>query len=85
MPQPLADHPVLSNEAVYLWSYFLELHRSRGSNGFGSNPISYGEIADWVRLTGKTLASWEVKAITKADTAYLIVQNEHAANKAKQT
>ncbi len=56
---------------VHVWGMFLELHHARGGNGFGANPIAYGEIVAWMRLTGNCPSAFEVGAIKALDGVYL--------------
>lgn len=64
------------------WADFLELHSARTSNGFGANPITFVELDAWVRLTGNTLTSTDVKVIKMLDSVYLKFQAEQQASKA---
>ena len=58
----------------HCWSWFGELSRTRSSNGFGQNPISYSEIDAWSRLTNIELTPLEVNAIIRLDSAYLNIR-----------
>lgn len=49
------------------WKWFWELDRGRGGTGFGANPISWSEMAEWMRVTGSRPARWEIEAITEMD------------------
>jgi hypothetical protein len=70
MPEELNIEP-LPSSAVYLWNWFLEMHRGRSSNGFGANAISFLEIFAWQRVKGQTLTDWEVEGILAMDAAFL--------------
>lgn len=50
---------------------FLELDRCRSSAGFGPSPISYADIAAWIRLHGVALSGWEVDTLCEMDAAAL--------------
>lgn len=63
--------PHIPEEIVYLWNAFTRIARARTSNGFGPNPISWGEVESYNRLTRANLAGWEVEAIMALDDAYL--------------
>jgi hypothetical protein len=60
----------------YLWGYFTEIDRRRTSNGFGMNPISYGELEAWTRLTGNTLSSFELEILDVFEEAALRHRNK---------
>lgn len=61
---------------VHCWYWFLELNRTRTSNGFGQNPISYAEVASWSQLTGVVPEPLEVQAMMMLDANYMAVQAE---------
>jgi hypothetical protein len=67
----------------HCWSWFGELSRTRSSNGFGQNPISYSEIDAWSRLISIDLTPLEVSAIIRLDSAYLNIQAEQIAKRSK--
>ena len=73
MPEELAEAPELPELARHSGVWFLELNAARSSNGFGTSPISYGEIMSWKLLVGVELAPWEVKAIREIDRKYIDV------------
>jgi hypothetical protein len=47
----------------------------RGSNGFGFLPIGHLEIDAWQRITGNSLAPWELRAINAMDVEKLQLLN----------
>lgn len=61
----------LPAQVKYLWDYFAELNRARGSNGFGPSPLSFSDIASWQALTGNSLDPWELRALLAIDAHYL--------------
>jgi hypothetical protein len=68
----------------YCWTWFdKELSRTRSSNEFGKNPISYSEIYAWSRLTNIELTPLEVSIIVGLDNAYLTIQAEQIAKRRK--
>lgn len=73
--------PRLPREMRYLWRSFLQLHRARGSNGWGPNPIAWSEIDAFCRLTESTLDPWEVEALCALDEAFM----ESAASSSEVT
>ena len=65
----------------YLWGWFLELNRTRSSNGFGLNPINYVDIDAWSRLTNRKPTALDVFALTQLDAAFLTVQAKQSQKK----
>lgn len=78
MPE-LDDAPTLPDDLLYLWEWFLQLHRSRGGSGFGLMGITYEGIRAWCDVTGAEPHGWEIEAIKRADNAYCDVVNEPKA------
>lgn len=70
-PQALRDAPPCPAGCEELWAIFNELHACRGSNGFGPVRISYVDLDAFQRVTGISLAPWEIDAIRRADRAYM--------------
>ena len=68
----VAPAPVLPAALSYLWNHFAMLHRCRGNNGFGPNPISWSEMQAYCYMTGARLAPWEVEAIRLLDDEFLL-------------
>lgn len=50
-----------------VWTWFLELNKTRGSNGFTPSPISYMEIKAWSDLTNRKPTSHQVALINELD------------------
>jgi hypothetical protein len=63
-------------ELAYLWGWFQELSATRGSNGWGPNPITYTEVATWARLTGTIIRPMEVRLIMTLDGLFRIAVSE---------
>lgn len=68
---------------MYIWEWFMDLHRSRGSNGFGVNPLSWTEIKSWSDLMRKDLEVWEVQVIKNIDGLFLTQWHEDNKKKDK--
>ena len=68
---------------TYCLDWFDLLSRTRSSNGFGQNAISYLEIDAWSRLTNIELTQVEVNAIIQIDSAYLTIQAKQIAQRSK--
>ncbi|WP_437411788.1 phage tail assembly chaperone [Sinorhizobium meliloti] len=60
---------------VHIWDWFVELHNSRQS-GFSANPISFGEIEAFCRLTGALIDPWELSVIRRMDQVVLSIINK---------
>ena len=54
-----------------IWSVFLALDGARGSNGWGPNPIKFGDIETWSRLMREPVRPFEVEIIRALDDAYM--------------
>jgi hypothetical protein len=76
--------PELPPAAKWIVDLFLELNSGRGSNGFGPNPISFTEIANYCGLMKRDLWPWVIKAVKKIDSAYLNASSQAAAEKKPQ-
>lgn len=66
-------------QGEHLLEWFFALDAARSSNGMGANPIGYGELDAWSRLTGAEPSPQEVVILKRMDTAYLNELNK--ANK----
>jgi hypothetical protein len=67
----LVDAAALPAGCEELWRVFNELHACRGNYGFGPVRITYADIDAFQRVSGMRLHPWEIKAIRRADAAYL--------------
>lgn len=74
----LRNGPKLPHGCEGLWATFLDLHNSRGSTGFGPAPIRFVDFHAYESVSGIKLAQWELRAIRKADNAYLRREAERA-------
>lgn len=63
-------------ELEYVFHWFLDLSRRRGSNGFGPNPLSALEVHAWCQLSGHQLTPWEFGIVTDLDQLWLKVWSE---------
>ena len=71
LPIELVEEPQIPECLDYVWQWFIELNRTRSSNGFSMNPISYSEIDSWARVTGTPINPFEVQLIKDLDTLFL--------------
>lgn len=68
----VANLPVLPEGCEQLWSDFLDLSVARGSTGFGPARISWLDLDAYQRVLGFRLSGWQIEAIRKADTAFMV-------------
>lgn len=61
----------MPQELQYIWYWFLMLHNTRSSNGFGLNPISYQDMWFFFQIEGVEPESWEVDLIKQFDNIYM--------------
>lgn len=66
--------PPIPAAVVYLWATFIRLHNRRGSNGMGPNPITWADIESFMRLSGVSLAPWEIEIIEDLDGVFFAQQ-----------
>lgn len=67
----LANAPPLPTGCAALWHDFLELHTSRGSNGFGAARITYADVHAWQIVSQTSLSLWELDCILNTDAMWL--------------
>lgn len=80
----IADAPALPVGCGLLWRDFMALHNGRGSSGYGPAPISYRDLQAFQEVEGVRLEPWEVRAIRRADVAYLEQRAKDTKAKAKR-
>lgn len=85
IPQELAEARSVEcpEQAVAVWGWFLDLHRSRGS-GFGPEALSHREIAAWAALAEVQLEQWELRALRALDSAWMDQAAKQVTKKAKR-
>lgn len=64
--------PPAPDELVYVWNIFLRLNARRPA-GFSIEPVSFGEIEAFTRLSGLTLSPFEVRLIEDLDNLFRTV------------
>ena len=57
----------LPENCILVWKYFMALHATRTSNGFGANPITYTEMKSYFDLMQIEPEEWEVELIKLFD------------------
>ncbi len=75
---PDLNGPDLRVDVAHVWQWFLELHARRGSNGWGANALSWGDMFAWVSLTQPGIRPAELRAIMALDNAWMAQQAEEA-------
>lgn len=68
-PATIPEERMLPEASSYLWDWYKDLARGRGSSGFGLSPLSWSDIDAWCRLTGVTLERWELEVLKRIDSA----------------
>jgi hypothetical protein len=58
-------------ELSYVYSCFLDIHRTRGVGMSGALPITYHDIKAFCEVTGNILSTRDVATIIEIDKAYL--------------
>lgn len=76
--------PRLPEAGDYLWDWFMQLHRARGSSGFAPNTISWTEIDAWARRRRLELDRWEADALRELDAAYMEESARAQGERSKQ-
>ena len=82
-PKELDDLAVMPLAFKDLWHMFLELHSSRGSNGFGYDPISFTELKSYADLYNIDFEPWEIQVLHRFDNIVLQLQADQAKKDAK--
>ena len=67
----LAAVPELTEHAVYLWRWFIDLRSTLQGNGMAAPRISRHDIHAWEQDNFTTLAPWERAAILQLDATFL--------------
>lgn len=67
----VVEGPPMPAALRYLWNHFVQLDRGRTGNGFGPNPVTWGEIKAYCEVMRVQLDPWEVEALKAVDDAYL--------------
>ena len=71
-PLPELVSPAVPDWAMYLWTWFVELHQGRQS-GFGAQPLAWIEMLAWATLTGRHVTPWEVHCLRAIDSVWMRV------------
>jgi hypothetical protein len=72
-PKELENLSTIPQSCYETWGWFLQLNESRSSNGFGFDPISYGDIDAFFRLQQIIPELWEIDLIRRLDRTVLSV------------
>jgi hypothetical protein len=83
-PKELEDMIEFPQTVAHVWKFFIDLHNTRSSNGFGVNPISYSDIYSYFKLLEIQPYDWEIETITKLDKVALEAFAEQAKKEQKK-
>lgn len=72
-------------ELQYLYGWFCDLSSSRGSNGYGPNPLNPSAIRDWSEMTGHRVNPWEFETLRAMDRKWLKVYSDLNASEPTDT
>lgn len=76
------DGPECDGALLYLYGWWRELDDARQSGINGLDPISFGEMEAWARLTKRAPSVDEVQTMRRIDVAYLRMYAAEAAKRA---
>ncbi len=60
---------------LHVHQWFVELDAVRTGNGYGANPLTFGEIDAFVRLKGLAPEPWEIEALRQMDVVRVVAIN----------
>lgn len=83
-PKEFEDLIELPDCCFQVWKWFIDLHNTRGSNGFGINPISFTEIKAYFDLLDIKPEEWELTLIKRFDNEALSAYAKEAEAAKKQ-
>lgn len=69
-PAALADAPPLPDGCEGVWRAFTDM-RASCPNGFSLARIPYSEMDAYQRVSGVSLAPWEVRAVRAVDRVFI--------------
>lgn len=78
-------NPMLPDEALLSWSYFIKLHQQRPSGGMGFSCLSYTDIKAFCDLTQTYIEPWELETILAFDRCFMEVSAEAQEREHKKT
>ena len=68
----------LPSSCEHVWKWFIDLHSSRSSNGFGINPLSYSDTYSYFNLINMQPEEWELDLIKLIDRKVLAIHAKEA-------
>jgi hypothetical protein len=74
-PALLIDEPELNPNIEHIWSWFFQLHHTRGG-GMGPAPLTYQEMSAWSQLLQIEPTPWEISMVMMIDGVWLKTQSE---------
>lgn len=77
----MLEVPPLPEALGYLWNAFLRIRRRKGTDGMGNvQPIGWGDLDAFDRLSGLRLKPWEIDIIEQLDAVYLAARAKVSAS-----
>jgi hypothetical protein len=70
-PKELENLTEIPSSCIEVWQWFLQLNETRSSNGFGFDPIGYGDICAFFQLIQIVPEMWELDLIRGLDRTVL--------------
>jgi hypothetical protein len=71
------DGPDLPDQGAHLWGWFADLSRGRQMGGMGPSRLTYADMQAWIALMGVAVEPWEIRALLRIDSAWLVCQAEN--------
>lgn len=84
-PKELEELVDLPESMHLVWNYFIDLNSTRGSNGFGVNPITFTEMKSYFDLYDISPLFYEVELIKKLDRVALDCFHKQQEKENKKT
>lgn len=66
-----AEFPEVPDAGITIWDWYFELRNAAGSGLNGAEAISYGEMAAWANIYGRTVLPIHDRFFRVLDAAYL--------------
>jgi hypothetical protein len=73
------EGPPFPDEVEYLWRWFNELSLGIASNGMSPAQVTWRDVEAWARMTSRSLATWEARALVTLGVARANIAAQEAA------